>query len=115
MSVSSTPLIGVASPRTEPGRCERSTAVSRRTGAVDAAAPPRSTTAAAPSFGEQSMKRCSGSQTTREASTSSTEVSVRNMASGFATPWRRFFTTTAASCSFVTPASRWSRWARNAK
>ena len=49
------------------------------------------------------MKRCSGSHTTREASTASTVVSFWYMASGLATPWRRFFTTTRARWSLVTP------------
>jgi hypothetical protein len=63
-----------------------------------------STTAAAPSLGEHSMKRCSGSQTTREASTFlGGEISFWYMASGFDAPWRRFFTTTCARCSLVTP------------
>ena len=61
------------------------------------------------------MKRCSGSHTTREASTSSTEVSFWYMASGLAAPWRRFFTTTRARWSLVTPEVRHSRWARRAK
>ncbi len=71
MSVSSMPESGVASPRTLPGRCERS-----RADASVTAVPPapivarRSTIAAAPSLGEHSMQRCNGSQTSRDASTS---------------------------------------------
>ena len=42
------------------------------------------------------MKRCRGSHTTRDASTSSAEISFWYMASGLAAPWRRFFTTTRA-------------------
>ena len=75
----------------------------------------RSTTAAAPSFGEQSIHSRSGGQTTRESSTWSRVTSDRNMASGLATPWRRFFTTTAARSSSVTPEVSMSRWARRAK
>ena len=61
------------------------------------------------------MNRCSGSLTTRDPSTSSTVVSERNIASGLSTPLRRFFTTTRARCSLVTPDSRMSRCARKAK
>ncbi len=61
------------------------------------------------------MKRCSGSQTTREDSTASTVVSFWYMASGLATPWRRFFTTTRARWSLVTPEVRQRRCARSAK
>ena len=61
------------------------------------------------------MWRCSGSQTTRDASTSSAVVSLRNIAFGLCTPCRRFFTTTDARCSLVTPDSRISRCARSAK
>ncbi len=75
----------------------------------------RNTSAAAPSLGEHSMKRWSGSQTTREPSTSSTVVSFWYMASGLATPWRRFFTTTRARWSLVTPDVRHSRCARSPK
>ena len=114
MSVSSTPLNGVASPRTEPGRCDRSAAAATF-GAPPARSSRRSTTAAAPSFGEQSMWRWSGSHTRRDASTSSTVVGLRNIAFGFSSPLVRFFTTTWASCSLVTPDSRISRCARNAK
>ena len=65
--------------------CERSTAAASVTpdGARSAR---RRTSAAAPSLGEHSMKRCSGSQTTREASTASTVVSFWYMASGLAAP-----------------------------
>ena len=90
--------------RTEPSGRELNTAVARR-----------STTAAAPSFGEHSIHRCSGSHTTREASTSSAVTSLRNIALGLCTPLRRFFTTTSARCSLVEPASRRSRCARSAK
>ncbi len=61
------------------------------------------------------MKRCRGSQTTREARTSPTDVSFWYMASGLAVPCRRFFTTTRAKWSLVTPDVRHSRWARRAK
>ena len=61
------------------------------------------------------MKRWSGSQTTREPRTSSTVVSFWYMASGLATPWRRFFTTTRARWSLVTPDVRHSRCARSPK
>ncbi len=37
------------------------------------------------------------------------------MASGLWAPWARFFTTTAARWSLVTPESTMSRWARRAK
>ena len=47
--------------------------------------------------------------------TSAAETSLRNMASGLATPWRRFFTTTSARWSLVTPLSAIRRWARSAK
>ena len=40
---------------------------------------------------------------------------LRNMASSLATPAARFFTTTAARSSLVSPRSRSSRWARRAK
>ena len=108
---SSTPLIGVASPSTEPGRCERSAAAAT-TGAAGVLAARRgaATTAAAPSFGEHSMWRCSGSHTSRDASTSSVVVGLRNIAFGLSTPLARFFTTTRARCSLVTPDSRISRW-----
>ena len=115
MSVSSMPESGVASPSTLPGRCERSRAdasVHRRRLAVVAR---RSTTAAAPSLGEHSIQRCSGSHTSRDASTSSAVTSLRNIAFGLCTPWRRFFTTTSARWSLVRPGSRSSRWARSAK
>ena len=75
----------------------------------------RRTTAAAPSFGEHSIQRCSGSHTTRDASTSSAVTSLRNIAFGLCTPCLRFFTTTSAKWSFVSPCSRSSRWARRAK
>ena len=39
----------------------------------------------------------------REASTSSTVVSVRNCASGFSAPWRRAFTATSARSRSVAP------------
>ena len=42
---------------------------------------------------------------------SSTETAVRNMAFGFCTPLRRFFTTTSARCCLVRPDSRISRCA----
>ena len=43
----------------------------------------------APSFGEQSIQRCKGSLTTRDASTSSAVTSLRNIAFGLFTPlWR---------------------------
>ncbi len=61
------------------------------------------------------MWRWSGSHTRRDASTSSTVVGLRNIAFGFSSPLVRFFTTTWASCSLVTPDSRISRCARNAK
>ncbi len=61
------------------------------------------------------MKRCSGSHTTRDDSTSSTVVSFWYMASGLAAPWRRFFTTTRARWSLVTPEVRHSRCARKPK
>jgi len=61
------------------------------------------------------MNRCSGSQITRDASTSSAVTGVRNMACSFATPFARFFTTTSARCPLVRPASARSRWARRAK
>ena len=56
------------------------------------------TTAAAPSLGEHSMNRVSGGQIIREARTSSAVTALGNMASGLATPCRRFLTTT------------WARW-----
>ena len=61
------------------------------------------------------MKRWSGSHTTREARTSSTDVSFWYMASGLAAPLRRFLTTTRARWSLVTPDVRHRRWARRAK
>ena len=64
--------------RTEPSGRELNTAFAAR-----------STTAAAPSFGEHSIHRCSGSHTTREASTSSAVTSLRNIASGLRMPLRR--------------------------
>ncbi len=111
------PESGVDSLSTEPGMWERRTAAARVTGAGWAAvrSPRRSTIAAAPSLGEQSMKRWSGSQTTREARTSSAEISFWYMASGLAAPLRRFFTTTRARWSFVMPEARQSRWARRPK
>ena len=51
----------------------------------------------------------------REASTSSAVTALRNMASGLATPCRRFLTTTWARWSSVSPVSASSRWARRAK
>ena len=75
----------------------------------------RSTTAAAPSLGEHNIHRWSGSHTRRDASTSSAVTSLRNIASGLSTPCRRFFTTTAARSALVSPCSRSSRCARNAK
>src|SRR6516164_6246501 len=96
--------------------CDRSAAAARVTGAAgEVGSSRRNTSAAAPSLGEHSMKRCRGSQTTREASTSSTDVSFWYMASGLDAPWRRFFTTTRARWSLVTPDVRASRWARRAK
>ena len=74
-----------------------------------------STTAAPPSLGEHSMNRVRGGQIIREASTSSAVTALRNMASGLATPWRRFFTTTWARWSTVRPVSASRRWARRAK
>ena len=115
MLASSMPASGVASPSTLPGRWERRIADSRVTGSVALGSARRSTTAAAPSFGEQSMKRWSGSHTSRESSTASTVVGLRNIASGLWTPCARFFTTTCARCSFVSPDSRISRCARSAK
>ena len=86
-SSSARPAKGVDSLSTEPGMCERSTAAARVTGAVcDDRSARRSTSAAAPSLGEHSMKRCSGSHTTREPSTASTVVSFWYMASGLAAP-----------------------------
>ena len=76
---------GVASPSTLPGRCERSTAARSSTRGASLA---RSTTAAAPSFGEHSIKRRSGSHTTGEARIASSESALRYIAWGFATPWR---------------------------
>ena len=118
---SASPASGVDSLRTGPGMWERRTAAARVTGA-DAAAVEgagrsarRRTSAAAPSLGEHSMKRCSGSHTTREERTSSTVVSFWYIASGLATPWRRFFTTTRARWSFVTPEVRQRRCARSPK
>ena len=61
------------------------------------------------------MKRWSGSLTTREPSTSATDVSFWYMASGLATPLCRFFTTTRARWSLVTPEVCMRRWARRAK
>ena len=61
------------------------------------------------------MKRCSGSQTTRDPSTASTVVSFWYMASGLDAPWRRFLTTTRARWSLVTPEVRHRRWARSPK
>ena len=71
MSESSIPDSGVASPSTLPGRCDRSRADASVIVSRPASASRCSTTAAAPSFGEHSIQRCSGSQTTRDASTSS--------------------------------------------
>ena len=76
------PASGVASPSTLPGRCERSTADASVTRLGSRPVARRSTTAAAPSFGEHSMKRCSGSHTSREPSTSSAVTSLRNIAFG---------------------------------
>ena len=50
-----------------PGRCERSAAAASVTASAVAASARRSTTAAAPSLGEHSIHRCSGSHTTRDA------------------------------------------------
>ncbi len=86
MPESSIPASGVASPRTLPGRCERRTADARVTRFGPAPVALRRTTAAAPSFGEQSMKRCNGSHTRREPSTSSAVTSLRNIAFGLFTP-----------------------------
>ena len=52
---------------------------------------------------------------TREARTSSAVISFWYIASGFAAPWRRFFTTTWAKWSLVTPEVTVTRWARSAK
>ena len=108
------PESGVASPSTLPGRCERSRADASVTARAPRS-PRRSTIAAAPSLGEHSIQRCSGSHTSRDASTSSAVTSLRNIAFGLCTPLRRFFTTTSARCCFVSPASRNRRWARSAK
>ena len=115
MSVSSMPERGVASPSTLPGRCERSRADASVTALRSASVARRSTIAAAPSLGEHSIQRCSGSHTRRDASTASASTSLRNIALGLCTPWRRFFTTTCARCSLVRSDSRSSRCARNAK
>ena len=73
---------GESSPRTLPGRWERS-----EMPATVTPSPPRaSTTAAPPSLGEHSMNRVSGGQISRDASTSSAVTALRNMASGLATP-----------------------------
>ncbi len=61
------------------------------------------------------MNSRSGGQIIREASTSSAVTAWRNMASGLATPWRRFLTTTWARWSSVRPVSASRRWARRAK
>jgi hypothetical protein len=61
------------------------------------------------------MNNRSGSHTSLEASTSAAVTSARNMAEGLWAPCRRFFTTTAASWSSVTPASIIRRRARRAK
>ena len=67
----------------DPGRCERSTAAASVTPRRRRCrSPARSTTAAAPSLGEHSMHRCSGSHTSREPSTSSAVTSLRNIAFG---------------------------------
>ena len=100
MSRSSMPESGVASPSTLPGRCDRKRAAASCT----PPSPRCSTSAAAPSLGEQSIHRCSGSHTTRDASTSSAVTSLRNIAFGLCTPLRRFLTTTSARCSLVSPA-----------
>ena len=98
MSVSSMPESGVASPSTLPGQVR--TQPGRRERARRALAPSSrcSTIAAAPSLGEHSIHRCSGSHTSRDASTSSAVTSLRNIAFGLCTPLRRFFTTTSARC-----------------
>ena len=74
-----------------------------------------STTAAAPSLGEHSMNRWSGSQITFDASTSSAVTGLRNMACSLSMPLARFFTTTSARCCLVRPESAISRCARSAK
>ena len=103
----------MCSPRTLPGRCERSAAAATVTPPAPRAR--RSTIAAAPSFGEHSMYRVSGSQTSGEASTDSSVNSLRNIAYGLSTPLRWFFTDTCARCWRVTPESRISLCARSAK
>ena len=65
------------------------------------AAPPRPR----PRWASTAYQRCSGSHTTRDPSTASAVTSLRNMASGLATPWRRFFTTTWARWSLVRPGA----------
>jgi hypothetical protein len=66
----------------------------------------RSTTAAAPSTCEgQHCSSVSGSAIMREASTSSTVVSVRCWAYSFSEPWRRFFTATVARSAGVADRS----------
>ena len=94
--------------RAQHGRCERHPA-------RGAAVAFRSTTAAAPSFGEQSMKRWSGSQTSRDPSTSSAVTSLRNIAFGLCTPVAPVLHHDAARSSLVRPDSRMSRCARSAK
>ena len=61
------------------------------------------------------MNKVSGGQIIREARTSSAVTALRNIASGLATPCRRFLTTTWARCSDVRPDSTSNRWARRAK
>ena len=98
---------GVDSLNTGPGRCDLRTAAASSTGVSSAlfVEPPClvSTIAAAPSFGEQSIHKWSGSHTTRDARTDSASTGDWYMASGLLAPCLRFLTTTAARCCFVTP------------
>ena len=104
MSVSSMPESGVASPSTLPGRCERSRGRRerdtrrrrrRRRGAARSRRHPRWASTASRGAAARTRRR--------DASTSSAVTSLRNIAFGLCTPWRRFFTTTAARCVLREP------------
>ena len=106
--------MGVASLSTRPGQVAQDAPDARQ---LDAGpAPARSTTAAAPSFGEHSIQRWSGSHTTREASTSSAVDLGAEHGVGVVHPVAR------GSSRRPRPGGPWSRpdscmsrWARRAK